>query len=81
MGLGPRRPDAGRLQHRSAALFFCRDFANGFLIAEILSRYYPADVQMHSFEAVASSTRKKQNWHLLEKLFKVKRAHTTQGRS
>lgn len=49
----------------------CRDFANGFLFAEILARYYPADVQMHSFENVASMQRKKQNWSLLEKFFKV----------
>ena len=48
-----------------------RDFANGFLFAEVLSRYYPADVQMHSFENVTSVERKKQNWSLLMKLFKV----------
>lgn len=48
-----------------------RDFANGFLYAEILSRYYPNDVAMHSFENVASTERKKKNWQLLEKLFRV----------
>ena len=48
-----------------------RDFANGFMYAEVLSRYFPADVQMHSFENVASTERKRQNWQLLEKLFKV----------
>ncbi|GIL57286.1 hypothetical protein Vafri_12544 [Volvox africanus] len=50
-----------------------RDFANGFLYAEILSRYYPGDVQMHSFENVASMERKKSNWALLEKVIKRKR--------
>lgn len=49
----------------------CRDFSNGFLFAEILCRYYPADVQMHSFENVTSIERKRANWVVLERLFKV----------
>ncbi|CAD7697495.1 unnamed protein product [Ostreobium quekettii] len=47
-----------------------RDFSNGFLVAEILSRYFPSDVQMHSFENVSSIERKKSNWHILEAFFK-----------
>ena len=47
------------------------DFANGFLFAEILSRYFPADVQMHSFENVASGERKRANWDVLDRFFKV----------
>ncbi|WIA33328.1 hypothetical protein OEZ86_006465 [Tetradesmus obliquus] len=47
-----------------------RDFSNGFLFAEILCRYYPADVQMHSFENVTSIERKRANWVVLERLFK-----------
>ncbi len=48
-----------------------RDFSNGFLLAEILYRYYPTEVQLHSFENVNSIERKRQNWSLLMKLFKV----------
>lgn len=50
-----------------------RDFANGFLVAEVLSKYFPDDVQMHSFENVTSIERKRSNWHLLKKFFKVRR--------
>uniref|UniRef100_A0A7R9YU19 Calponin-homology (CH) domain-containing protein n=1 Tax=Chlamydomonas euryale TaxID=1486919 RepID=A0A7R9YU19_9CHLO len=50
-----------------------RDLCNGFVFAEMLSRYYPGDVQMHSFENVTSNERKKSNWELLTKLFKRKR--------
>ncbi|KAJ9506502.1 hypothetical protein QJQ45_019626 [Haematococcus lacustris] len=56
-----------------------REFANGFLVAEILSRYYPADIQMHSFENVTSLQRKKQNWMLLEKFFKKKQIPVDAG--
>ncbi len=49
-----------------------RDFCNGFLFAEMLSRYYPQDVAMHSFENVASIERKRQNWTVLERFFKVR---------
>ena len=48
-----------------------RDFANGFLLAEILSKFFPDDIKMHSFENVTSIKRKKSNWHVLLKFFKV----------
>ena len=48
-----------------------RDFASGFLVAEICSRYHPVEFEMHSFEQVVSNERKAANWELLEKRFKV----------
>jgi hypothetical protein len=35
----------------------------------VLSRYFPADVEMHSFENVRSAERKRANWAVLERLF------------
>ncbi|KAI8925505.1 hypothetical protein BC831DRAFT_401125 [Entophlyctis helioformis] len=46
-----------------------RDFANGFLLAEILSKYYPADVQMHAFDTGTGTGAKKNNWGMLERIF------------
>lgn len=48
-----------------------RDLSNGFIYAEILSRYFPADIHMHSFENVTCTELKKANWHVLSKFFKV----------
>ena len=50
-----------------------RDFSNGYLVAEILHCYYPQDVPLHSFDDKASSEkRKRDNWALLQKLFRRK---------
>lgn len=50
-----------------------RDFANGFLVAEIFSRYFPQEIQMHSFDNGLGLPRKLGNWALLERFFERKR--------
>jgi hypothetical protein len=47
-----------------------RDFSNGFLIAEIFSRYDPHQVEMHSFDNGSSTKSKRANWKHLQKHFR-----------
>ena len=44
-----------------------RDLSNGFLVAEIISRY-DTDVSMHSFDNGCSTKKKFDNWQLIRKI-------------
>ena len=47
-----------------------RDFANGFLIAEIFSKFYSKEIKMHSYDTGSSISAKLSNWGLLETFFR-----------
>ena len=46
-----------------------RAFNNGFLVAEIFSRYFPSDISMHSFSNTENYARKRDNWNQLHIFF------------
>mmetsp|Transcript_21671 Transcript_21671/g.47614 ORF Transcript_21671/g.47614 Transcript_21671/m.47614 type:complete len:280 (-) Transcript_21671:379-1218(-) len=49
-----------------------RDAANGFLVAEIFSRYFPNDIHLHAFQNGQNTCVKADNWAQLKKLYEKK---------
>jgi hypothetical protein len=49
-----------------------RDCSNGYVFAEIVSRYFPHDINMHSFENGSSLKGKANNWEQLVRFFRAK---------
>ena len=47
-----------------------RDLDNGFLLAEILTRYYPSKIQMFSLENSHNYDFRKNNWSIIESFLK-----------
>ncbi|KAI3351473.1 hypothetical protein L3Q82_020322, partial [Scortum barcoo] len=52
-----------------------RDFSNGYLVAEIFSRYYPQDFPVHSYDRGTSLPAKQRNWSQIEKSLQKQNLH------
>ena len=49
-----------------------RDIANGFIVAEILSRYYPKEITIYSFDNGLKKDKRKDNWEQIAKILQKK---------
>lgn len=49
-----------------------RDLTNGWVFAEILSRYYPDEIEMYQYDNGFKLDKKVNNWEHLNKFFKRK---------
>ena len=49
-----------------------RDLSNGWVFAEVLSRYYPKEIEMYQFDNGFKLDKKVNNWEHLQKFFKRK---------
>ena len=56
-----------------------RDLANGWLFAEILSRYHPEEIEMYQYDNGFKLDRKRNNWEHLQKFFKRKELPITKN--
>ncbi|XP_037635397.1 spermatogenesis-associated protein 4 [Sebastes umbrosus] len=53
----------------------CRDFSNGYLVAEILSRYYPTYFPVRSYDKGTSLSAKQTNWSQIERSLQKQHLH------
>ena len=56
-----------------------RDLANGWIYAEILSRYYPKEVEMYQYDNSFKLDKKMNNWEHLNRFLKKKDVVLTQS--
>ena len=49
-----------------------RDMANGFIVAEVLSRYFPKEVNIFSFDNGLRKEKRRDNWEQISKLLQKK---------
>ena len=56
-----------------------RDLSNGYVVAEILMRYYGSEIPMHSIVPGTSSSIKEDNWRQLSHIFALKNIHVEQS--
>ena len=56
-----------------------RDLANGWIYAEILSRYYPEEIEMYQYDNGFKLEKKLNNWEHMQKYFKRKGVPVTKA--
>lgn len=52
-----------------------RDFANGYLVAQICQRHFPQDFQLHAFENGLSMATRRNNWGEILRLIARRNIH------